>query len=263
MKTVLFFLPLIILVFLELIVVEVFAQPGDTMVIKSENLVLSNINYGRHTYLVYNKRTKEGPAVRLTLVKINVEAKTYNGKPAVSITQQWDQDTVIHTATTVLDQKTFSTLAHNTFWKRLGYTGKYDFLKKEVSFEGKIVDSVRTKSIKDFDESFSSYSLNWHSDLLIFPLLPFKANRVFKINFYDPGFGKPQQVIYTVEGSETLASGTGERIDCWTLIIKYTKPGPSYQKFWISKKAHEVLKEEDMFNGQYRYKLKMAVSENN
>jgi hypothetical protein len=34
-----------------------------------------------------------------------------------------------------------------------------------------------------------------------------------------------------------------------------------YQRFWIAKKAKAVIKEEDNFNGMYRYKLKMVVSE--
>jgi hypothetical protein len=34
--------------------------------------------------------------------------------------------------------------------------------------------------------------------------------------------------------------------------------GTTYtQTFWISKKNHEFLKEEDTYNGMYRYKIKM------
>jgi hypothetical protein len=39
--------------------------------------------------------------------------------------------------------------------------------------------------------------------------------------------------------------------------------GVGYQRFWIDKKSLEVLKEEDSFNGGYRHKLKMKVSEDN
>ena len=32
------------------------------------------------------------------------------------------------------------------------------------------------------------------------------------------------------------------------------------ETYWISKKEHEFLKEEDFFNGTYRYKIKMQAS---
>lgn len=234
-----------------------YAQKSDTVSVGPENLRLSNLNYGNHSYAIYFKKTKQSPADRMTLVKIKIEKKNSE----IVVTQQWDKDTVVHAATTRFDSKNFSTLAHDTYWKRLGYTSKFDFTNRRVSFEGKIVDSLKTKAIKEFNGSFSKYNLNWHSDLVIFPLLPFKENRVFKINFYDPGFGNPSEVFYRVEGSEQLLSANG-KIDCWVLVIRHSRPVASSQKFWISKKSNEVLKEEDEFGGQYRYKLKLAVAEN-
>jgi hypothetical protein len=238
-----------------------YAQKSDTISVKPETLRLENVRYGHHTYAVYFKKTKTSPSERMTLVKINVEAQEQGGRPVIKVVQQWDKDTVVHSAVTQFDPKNFSTLAHNTYWKRLGYGAIYDFVNKRVQFEGKAPDSVKTQSTKDFNDSFSKYNLNWHSDLVIFSLLPYKENRVFKINFYDPGFGAATEVFYRVEGSETLSTPTG-KIDCWTLMIRHTKPTAAYQKFWVSKKTSEVLKEEDEFGGQYRYKLKLAVSEN-
>lgn len=166
-------------------------------------------------------------------------------------------------ASTLLNAIDFSTLQHNFYWKRLGYSSKYDFETKNVSFEGNVSDSARTKSIADFNNSFNNYNLNWHSDLIIFPLLPYKENRTFKINFYDPGFGQPRDVFYTVTGIETLLSSAGEKVNCWTLEHKLTGGAVGYQKFWISNKTNEVIKEEDLFNGRYRYKIKLIVSEKN
>lgn len=240
-----------------------FAQKSDTLVIKPEHLGLKDLRKGKSTYIVYNKKSKEGPSERIVLVKINVESVTHHGKPAISVTQQWDRDTVTHAAITLFNPSDFSTISHNSFWKRLGYTSKFDFETRKVSFEGKVPDSIKTKSIQEFNDSFKKFNLNWHSDLVIFPLLPYRENRVFKINFYDPGFGKAQEVFYSVTGNETLTSSSGEKIDCWTLVNKITTPVNGYQKFWISKKSQEVLKEEDSFNNQYRYKLKFAVSEEN
>lgn len=231
--------------------------------IKPEHLAIKELKKGKLTYIVYNKKSKGSPAERIVLVKIDVKPIDHHGEPAFSISQQWDRDTVTHTALTQLRASDFSTISHRSFWKRLGYTSDFDFETRKVSFEGKVADSIKTKIISDFNYSFGKYNLNWHSDLLIFPLLPYQENRVFKINFYDPGFGSAQEVLYTVGKSESLINSAGEKIECWTLINNLVTPVTGYQKFWISKKTREILKEEDSFNGQFRYKLKFTVPEEN
>lgn len=242
-----------------------FAQTkGDTLVIGAKDLQLKNLKTGNSTYVVYNKKTKESPAEKIVLVKIKAESTTYNNKPAFAVTQQWDSDgSVAHTAYTVFDAKDFSTLLHDTYWKRLGYSTKFDFEARKVSFEGNVSDNDKQKSEQDFNESFNKYNLNWHSDLIIFTLLPYKENRNFKINFFDPGFGKSQEVLYSVTGSDFLTNSSSEKIECWVLENKFTQNGGGYQKFWISKKQKEVLKEEDSFNNTFRYKLKSEISEDN
>lgn len=237
-----------------------FAQTkGDTIVIQAKDLELKNLKTGNSTYIVYNKKTKQSPSEKIVLVKIKVESKIQNNKPAFAVTQQWDSDgAVVHTAYTVFDAKDFSTLLHDTYWKRLGYSTKFDFETRKVSFDGNVSENDKRKSEQDFDESFNKYNLNWHSDLIIFTLLPYKENRNFKINFYDPGFGKAQEVLYSVIGSDLLTSSTSKKIECWVLETKFTQ-SVGYQKFWISKKEKEVLKEEDSFNNTFRYKLKLDV----
>jgi len=253
--------PIIIVIFLA---IQSFAQTkGDTIVIKPEDLVMKNLRTGNSAYLVFRKKTKQSPSESITLVKIKVESKTHNNKPAFAITQQWDSDgNIAHTAYTVLDAKDFSTLLHDTYWKRLGYSQKFDFEARKVYFDGNVPDADKAKTEQDFNESFNNYNLNWHSDLIIFTLLPYKENRIFKINFFDPGFGKAQEAIYTVTGSDFLTNSAGKKIDCWVIEHKPASVN-GYQKFWISKKTKEVLKEEDLFNGIYRYKLKLEVAEEN
>ena len=85
---------------------------------------------------------------RIMLVKINIGLIQNNGKPAVAITQQWDRDSVLHSAYTVLDAKDFSTIIHNTYWKRLGYSMDFNFTAKKVEFEGPAPDSSKIKNIK-------------------------------------------------------------------------------------------------------------------
>jgi hypothetical protein len=151
---------------------------------------------------------------------------------------------------------------HETWWKRLGYTATFDFMAKRVEFKGPIEGSKKAEIVEDFNQSFETYNLCWHSDLIIFPLLPYKDRRTFVIKFYDPGAGKSRDATYDVTGSEFLVASDGSKIDCWVMQHRFEIPsgGSGTQRFWISKRTHQVLKEEDQTPSGYRYKFKMAVS---
>jgi len=238
------------------------AQQKDTVTISAANLRYDGIKYGKASYLVYNKKTKDSPAEGIYMVNLKIESVSYKQQPAIEISQQWDgRDTIIHRAFTVLNLADFSTRLHQTSWKGLAYITAFDFDARKVSFEGTIADSNKLKIVSAFDESFANYNLNWHSDLFIFTRLPYKANRSFRINFFDPGFGKPTEEIYSVTGSDVLMTTAGKKINCW-VMQREGKTAGSYQKFWIDKKSRLVLKEEDLFNNRYRFKLKLEVVEN-
>jgi hypothetical protein len=238
------------------------AQKKDTVTISAANLRFDGLKYGKASYLVYNKKAKDSPAEGIYMVNINVALVKYKQKPAIEISQQWDgKDTIIHRAYTILNGTDFSTRLHQTSWKGLRYSTTFDFDTRKVSFEGSIADSNKVKIISAFDESFTNYNLNWHSDLFIFTRLPFKANRSFRINFFDPGAGKPTEEIYSVIGNDELMTIAGKKISCW-VMQRMGKTAGSYQKFWVDKKTRLVLKEEDLFNNRYRFKLKLEVAEN-
>jgi len=238
-------------------------QKTETVSIRKQNLEFQYLRTGNSTYLIYFKKKADGPAERLTLVRTNVEPTMLEGRKAFAITQVWESgEDVVHRSYTVHDAGDFSTLRQETWWKRAGYTAKFDFINKQVSFDGPVDEAAKTKIVDDFNQSFDAYNLCWHSDLTIFPLFPFKSGRVFKVNFYDPGASRSKVVDYTVTGSEQLSSSAGEKIDCWVMEIKSEMPtgGAASQRFWISKKTREVLKEEDQFPGGFRYKLKIGIS---
>jgi hypothetical protein len=67
----------------------------------------------------------------------------------------------------------------------------------------------------------------------------------------------PAYYNYTVSGSETIKGTDGKMTDCWLLKINYTET--SWAIFWISKKTKEVLKMQEYFNGNYRYKVKLST----
>src|SRR5438105_3696603 len=173
---------LCVIAFLFLFTLSVSGQQADTFVVGSHNLEMHNLQLGDSTYVVYFKKTADGPAERITLVEISVERTTVNGRKLFQITQRWESgDEVVHTAKTLHDANDFSTVLHETWWKRLGYSTIFDFTAKRVDFKGTVEDSVKSKIIEDFNRSFGKYNLCWHSDLVIFALLPFKQGRMFVI----------------------------------------------------------------------------------
>jgi hypothetical protein len=245
-----------------------FAKNEDTVKVGPGTLELQHLQKGKLDYLQFIRKTKDGPASRLALITFNVETKPFNNKPAIQVTQQWEYDTVVHKCFTVFDPKNFSNIFHETYWKRLGYSIKLDFGKKSVDFKNinnksEVPDSVKAVAVKDFKDSFNKFNLNWHADMLIYSLLPYKEGRTFIINYYDPGFGPSEEVAYTVTSSEPLTGSNGENIDCWVLnnYVDNKAPEKGYERFWISKKTREVLKLENFMGAGrgYRYKVKIAT----
>ena len=240
-----------------------FGQKENPISVGKSDLRTENLRLGDSTYLIYFKKSANAPAERMTLARIHVESTVVNGGKVFAITQQWESgDEIVHTAKTVHDADDLSTVFHETWWKRLGYTATFDFKSKRVDFKGPIEDAKKAQVIEDFNESFEAYNLCWHSDLILFSLLPYKEGRTFIIKFYDPGAGKPQDARYDVTGSETLTAHDGSKFDCWVMQHKFAIPsgGNGAQRFWISKRTHEVLKEEDQTPSGYRYKFKIALA---
>src|SRR5579872_3648622 len=132
-------------------VISLSAKTTDTLHVQPNDLDLKSLQKGNYSYVVYFKKTKESPSTRIFLVNIDVAAETYHNKPAYVIKQRWDLDTVVHSAYSVFDAKTFATVLHDTYWKALGYSMKYDFDAKTVDYKNVnlktgIPDSVVTKS---------------------------------------------------------------------------------------------------------------------
>jgi hypothetical protein len=236
------------------------AQQKDTVKINAANLSTRHLNNGDMTYLMYSKAGKDGPAKNTTLVKINVQKETLDGKSIILVKQNWQTDTIIHTASTSFEENSMTCLQHTSWWKHKGYTENFNFRKKELNVEGNIKEELKLKETESFNASLGKPFLNWHSDLVIFPLLPFKENCVFKINFYEPGYETPKEELYEVLKSEEVTIA-GNSVACWVLNYAVAKP-EGYQRFWISKQSRELIKEEDSFSGFYRYKLKLMVAEN-
>ncbi|HCR54017.1 MAG TPA: hypothetical protein PLM56_06005 [Cyclobacteriaceae bacterium] len=250
------------------------AQKRDTIQITSEYINTKVLREGTHRYLVYFKMKKDAPRTQTQFWTRTISRTVYNGKPCIEINQEWeDKDSIMHVVKSISDAETMQPMYHRTWWKvqrsRAANTKTVsetivDFSKKKIEYNGKQVsDADSIKQVKKIWEGYQSsvdkYFLNWHLDLEVFPLLPFKEGVTFVIPFYDPGTGSSfQQVAYTVMGSGELVGYNDQKIDCW--LMSHEERG-NKEIFWISKKTREVLKLEQEINGSlYRYKIKLGFS---
>lgn len=241
------------------------AQKTDTVRINSKQLDTKVLIPGTHRWLVYYKMGKDSSRTWLHIWTRKIDLINYQGRDAISITQEWESDKeIMHTAYSVCDRKTFAPLVHNFWWLKPGQQWAMNFVNKEFTIDGAAKSNSDTaKAIRTAWNSLDSAvlepttALNWHLDLETFPLLPFKENRTFLINYFEPGFSSPKWVPYTVTGSAKLEGFDHQMIDCWIMehISNY-----GTEKFWISKKTKEVLKLEQGFGGRFRYKVKLGFS---
>ena len=252
----------LLIALVALVSLSVSAQKKDTLRVQAADLNIKGLQTGDYSYLIVRQKALDSPAMSMIIAKMNVARETFRGKQAIVVRQQWDRDSMIHKAYTVFDAGDFSTLLHDTYWRVLGYSMVFDFETRK--FDSRpvlhpIPDSVRTSCEQELTGSFGAYNLNWHDDLVIYSMLPYKENRTFVINYYDPGFGKPTEVPYTVTGSALLTDRGGAGVDCW--ILEHDDENAT-EKYWISKKTREVLKEEDhiLKSGGYRFKYKLGVA---
>lgn len=237
-----------------------YAQQSDTITIDASKVNTSVLIPGTHRYLVYFKMGKDSSRKMYQLWSRSATLFNYEGREAIAVTQEWeDNDTVMHKTYTVLDKKTFATYYHESWWKGKG-NSVFDFKRQsakhnEVPISEK-TDSNSIRQQKAFEAACSQYFLNWHLDLEVFSMLPYKEGVTFKINFYDPGFAPPRYEVYTVAGSGVLNGYNNQRIECWKL--KHGSLPRNQEIFWISKQTREVLKlEQEFAGGRGRYKIKI------
>jgi hypothetical protein len=257
---IIFLLPLLALL---LLAIGTRAQKADTILIDATNVNTKVLKEGVHRYLVYFKMGKDTNRSNTQFWTRMIERSPYNSKDAIVVTQIWeDKDTVVHKVKSICDARSFQPLYHESWWKQRG-SGTYDFLSKSAVFNNQsLSDADTAKTRKNawtaFKDSWDQYVLNWHLDLEVFPILPYKKGVTFLVPFYDPGFSAPKNVAYTVIGSDMLQGYDDQKIDCW--LLRHEEKG-NIEVFWISKKTREVLKLEQEVNGKfYRYKIKLGFS---
>lgn len=239
------------------------AQRQDTIKITEQNVSLKFIKPSTNRYLVYFKMSENAPRTLVQFWTRTIDTGTINGNKALVVRQVWeDKDSIMHTTNSFVNASTFQTLSHESWWKGRG-SSYYNLLNKKASIDGiELSDADTAKKRKmpweAFKKSWDMYSLNWHLDLEVFSLLPYKLNTTFLIPYYDPGFSAPKDVAYTVIGTSEIKGYDNKPIDCW--LLQHEDMG-NKEVFYISKKTLEVLMLHQSFGGRYRYKVKLAFSE--
>jgi hypothetical protein len=230
---------------------------ADTIRLADRRLCPANLRPGVRQYLVFFQNPKQQQKLGFQLWLRDIRRTEHHGEAVFSITQHWySSDTSSYRTVFSLNRAAdFAPLyhaetVHNKLkaynWNLTGIAG---------------ADSVATNQAKDFRLAFARPNFNWNLDIETFEMLPLAAGKSFAINFYDAGLSPPAYITYKVTGSEVLALPGSGRIDCWKLYTAGKTPtGMTFSEtFWISKKTHEFLKEEDAFNGSYRYKIRTST----
>lgn len=229
--------------------------PADTIRPGKGHLLTTALKPGLRQYLVTFQNPKQTRSLGFWYWQRDIRIIDHGGEKVFAITQHWyGSDTAAYRSVYSLNAVAdFAPVYHRESVH--GKTAAYNWKADGISG----TDSVEENSRKGFSLKFDEPNLNWNLDIETFEMLPLAAGKSFLINFYDAGLDPPKYVLYKVVGSEEIVLMNGEKVDCWKLGTEGTDPrGGAYSEtYWISKKGHEFLKEEDAFSGMFRYKIKM------
>jgi len=226
----------------------------DTIRLQDKRLLTSVLKPALNQYLVYFQAPKDKKKLGLSLWLRDIKTTTVNGEKVFTISQHWyGSDTNSYrTVYSINKQVDFAPVYHSETLK--DKINAYNWGTDKITG----ADTVANNTRKGFALDFKLANFNWNLDIETFEMLPLAAGKTFAINFYDAGLSPPEWVIYKVIGSEIISTLNSEKIDCWKLFTEGEYKGNKYSEtYWISKKDHEFLKEQDSFNGGFRYKIKM------
>jgi hypothetical protein len=229
----------------------------DTIRLNDKRLMTQVLQPGNKQYLVYFQNVKSKKNLRFWFWLRNIEVGTKNNEKVFTISQNWfgSDSTSFRQVYSINKVSDFAPLYHaeTTGNKTKAYNWNTDKITA--------ADTVKDNAVENFSLDFKQPSFNWNLDIETFEMLPLASGKTFAINFYDAGLEPPMYVLYKVTGDEVLTTLNNDKVDCWKLFTESDYQGKHYSEtYWISKKAHEFLKEEDAFDGGYRYKIKLLAA---
>jgi hypothetical protein len=230
-----------------------FAQ-ADTVYPGSRHLNTGRLKPGLKQYLVFHQWPQHNKMLLFQYWVRDISIEKKDGVEVFAIREHWytADSNEYRTFLSLGSVKDFTPLYHAAAGN--GKMAAYNWSNTGI----KGADTVNGNTKKDFHLAFDHPNFNWHLDIETFEMLPLAIGKIFVINFYDAGLAPPAFVTYKVTGSETLRTLDNRQVACWKLATSGSHNDKSYtQIFWISKKEHELLKEEDAFDGRFRYKIKL------
>lgn len=232
--------------------------------VTAADMHIDRLQPGTATYLVYNHGPAGSGISRATLATSTISRERVDGVDAWVIAQSWEGETgIVHTARTVHAASDLATLSQTATWNRPtgAFTTTAVPAEGRGTVEGELPAERRASTERGFATMQDGWWLNWHSDLALLPLLPYERGGTLRVHLFDVGMPAPMDVDYTVVGERSLVGGDGSaRYDCWLVETESGMEGSgNYQRFWIDKQRRVVVKEEDVYDGQYRSKVLLGV----
>lgn len=240
------------------------ADAATPVPVTAADMHLDRLQPATMTYLVYLHGAPGTGISRAMLATSEVKRERVDGVDAWVIEQHWEDETgMAHTARTVHAAQDIATLAQTATWSRPTGTFTTAVVPAEGrgTIEGELPADRRARTEAGFASMQDGWWFNWHSDLVLLPLLPYERGGTLRVHLFDVGMPAPMDVDYTVVGERTLRGGDGTTsYDCWLVETESGSPGSgNFQRFWIDKARRVVVKEEDVFNGRYRSKVLLSV----
>lgn len=222
----------------------------DTIGAGHTPLVTSQLQPGTRQYLIYMADPKSPQTLWFWYWTRTIEKQ----QSVFILTQRWvGSDTAYYREVRSINRASdFYPVFHEE--KKRGKCFAYNWAADKITG----ADTVTANAARDFKLDFGVPNFNWNLDIETFEMLPLGEGKTFAINFYDAGLDPPAYVLYKVTGSEVLHTPDGHTADCWTLVTEGDVKGMHYSEtYWIDKKSHAFLKEEDHYGEQSRVKVRV------
>lgn len=231
--------------------------------INAENglLKINQLKPGVKEYLVYFTDGTKTQRTNGDIWKRETSFKKHQGKDAIFF--KWTafaNGKPYRQTLNICDAKTLSPIHHKTTIQKIGDERidaragvfAYDFHKDKMVPSDSIQNN---RAVESGPKPITIPIVSWEQDLETFPLLPItKVGEIFDVAFFDPNEKSTQYHQYFVSGKEKLKLNEDTSVECWVLE-NHEGGDKNYSKFWMSTKSKEVLKMEQYFNGNYRFKV--------
>ena len=246
-----------LLIILYLPVLTTSAQVDSINTINNK-LIYEQLNFNQNTYVVYFQDSLSGLKYNISIWDRKLSPITINGQERYQLNwRRHNSDTAwVANYKIVVDSETFTPISEKIVVD-INKPSKRQLRRYFIFENNKMITSSDTVLHNDKEVKIENlnYAFNWELDMETFSILPLAKDKRFAINFYHPGGMPPAYYLYVVTSIETIIYNNKE-MDCW--ILKKSDENGDYSKFWIAKDSHQVLKLEEKFGDQYRFKFKIS-----